>query len=149
MKKLLLLAASAALSFHSLAQQTLIHCGTLIDGKQNAPQSQVTIVVNGNKIVRLDKGYTTPAAGDKVIDLKTKTVMPGLMDMHVHLENETSKGAAINRFTQNPADVAFQSAQYAKTTLLAGFTTVRDLGGTGVNISLRNAKIHCNHRRPR
>jgi imidazolonepropionase-like amidohydrolase len=121
------------------AQQTLIHCGTLIDGLQNTTQSQVTIVVNGKKIVRLDKGYTAPGANDKVIDLKNKTVMPGLMDMHVHLEGETSKDGQIRRFTLNPTDVAFESTKYARNTLLAGFTTVRDLGGSGVNIALRNA----------
>ncbi|RYZ98668.1 MAG: amidohydrolase family protein, partial [Sphingobacteriaceae bacterium] len=73
------------------------------------------------------------------IDLKSKTVMPGLMDMHVHLEGETRKGGAIDRFTTNPADVAFASTKFARVTLMAGFTTVRDLGGSGVNIALRNA----------
>lgn len=65
--------------------------------------------------------------------------MPGLIDMHVHLEGETSKDGLVKRFTQNEADVAFQSTVYAKKTLMAGFTTVRDCGGSGVNISLRNA----------
>jgi imidazolonepropionase-like amidohydrolase len=101
--------------------------------------SQVTSVVKGNRIVRVDRGYTAPAAGDQVVDLKNKTVMPGLMDMHVHLEGETSKGGAINRFVQNQADLALEGAKHARTTLMAGFTTVRDLGGTGANIALRNA----------
>src|SRR5260370_4027699 len=65
--------------------------------------------------------------------------MPGLIDMHVHLESETSKDYQIKRYTLNDADVAFQSTVYAKRTLMAGFTTVRDCGGTGVNIALRNA----------
>lgn len=65
--------------------------------------------------------------------------MPGLIDMHVHLEGETSKDQQIQKFTLNPADHAFRSTVFAKRTLLAGFTTVRDLGGSGVNISLRNA----------
>jgi imidazolonepropionase-like amidohydrolase len=65
--------------------------------------------------------------------------MPGLIDMHVHLESETSKDGLVKRFTQNEADLAFQSTVYAKRTLMAGFTTVRDCGGSGVNISLRNA----------
>ena len=59
--------------------------------------------------------------------------------MHVHLENEYNPKVYLNRFTDNDADIAFKSAVYAKETLNAGFTTVRDLGGTGVNISLRNA----------
>jgi imidazolonepropionase-like amidohydrolase len=121
------------------AQQTLIHCGNLIDGLQNQPQTQMTLVVQQNKIIRIDKGYTNPASGDKVINLKNKTVLPGLMDMHVHLETETNKNRYLDNFTQNPADKAFEAAVYARTTLMAGFTTVRDLGGTGVNVSLRNA----------
>jgi imidazolonepropionase-like amidohydrolase len=122
-----------------VAQQTLIHCGNLIDGLQSQPRPQMTIVVQQNKIVRVDKGYTNPASGDKVIDLKNKTVLPGLMDMHVHLESETNKNQYLNDFTQNPADKAYEAALYARTTLMAGFTTVRDLGGTGVNVALRNA----------
>jgi imidazolonepropionase-like amidohydrolase len=65
--------------------------------------------------------------------------MPGLIDCHVHLESETSPNDFTNQFIENPADLAFKSTVYAKTTLMAGFTTVRDVGGTGVNISLRNA----------
>jgi imidazolonepropionase-like amidohydrolase len=127
------------LSLEIFAQQTLLHCGSLIDGLQNQPYSQVTLVIQQNKIIRIDKGYTNPASGDKVIDLKNKTVMPGLMDMHVHLESETNKNRYLDNFTQNPADKAYEAAVYARTTLMAGFTTVRDLGGTGVNVSLRNA----------
>ena len=123
----------------SIAQRTLIHCGTLIDGKNKQTQSEVTIVVEGNKIIAVEKGFSTPTPNDKVIDLKNKTVMPGLIDMHVHLESETSKDALVKRYTLNEADIAFQSTVYAKRNLMAGFTTVRDCGGSGVNISLRNA----------
>ena len=65
--------------------------------------------------------------------------MPGWIDMHVHLESETSPKEYLERFTLNDADVAYNAEVLAKTTLMAGFTTVRDLGGTGVNVSLRNA----------
>jgi imidazolonepropionase-like amidohydrolase len=121
------------------AQRTIIHCGNLIDGKANEGQQQMTIVVEGNKIVSVDKGFTKPNSSDKLVDLSQKTVMPGLIDLHVHLEGETSKDQAVQRFTLNKADVAFRSTVFAKRTLLAGFTTVRDLGGSGVNTSLRNA----------
>src|SRR5688572_24901609 len=123
----------------SFAQRTLIHCGTLIDGKNKQTSSQVTIIVEGNKIVGVEKGLTIPGSNDKLIDLSKKTVMPGLIDMHVHIESETSKDALVKRFTMNEADVAFQATVYAKRNLMAGFTTVRDCGGSGVNISLRNA----------
>jgi imidazolonepropionase-like amidohydrolase len=61
------------------------------------------------------------------------------MDCHVHLEEETNPNRYLQDFTWNPADYAFQSVVFAEKTLMAGFTTVRDLGGSGVNISLRNA----------
>lgn len=122
-----------------LAQRTVIHCGNLIDGKANDVQPQMTLVVEGTKIVSIQKGFTQPAAGEKLIDLSKKTVLPGLIDMHVHLEGETSKDQGIQRFTLNDADVAFRSTVFARKTLMAGFTTVRDLGGIGVNTSLRNA----------
>jgi imidazolonepropionase-like amidohydrolase len=121
------------------AQRTIIHCGNLIDGKANDGQQQMTIVVEGNKIISVDKGFTKPGSSDKLIDLSKKTVMPGLIDLHVHLEGETSKDQAVQRFTLNKSDLAFRSTVYAKKTLMAGFTTVRDLGGSGVNTSLRNA----------
>ena len=140
MKKLYLLAGLSLLASAGLAQQrTLIHCGNLFNGVGNAVQQQMTVVVEGTKITAVQKGYTTPAVGDRLVDMKAKTVLPGLIDMHVHLESETRRGAIVDRFTTNVPDVAFQAAKYARTTLLAGFTTVRDLGGTGVNVALRNA----------
>ncbi len=123
----------------AIAQKTIIYCGKLIDVKSLQVLSEMSIVVEGNKITDLQKGYITASSNDKVIDLKNKTVMPGLIDCHVHLESESSPAAQLQRFTLNPADIAFQSTIYAKTTLLAGFTTVRDVGGSGVNIALRNA----------
>jgi imidazolonepropionase-like amidohydrolase len=122
-----------------MAQRTVIHCGNLIDGKANDVQPQMTLVVEGTKIVSVQKGFTQPAAGEKLLDLSKKTVLPGLIDMHVHLEGETSKDQGMQRFTLNDADVAFRSTVFARRTLMAGFTTVRDLGGSGVNTSLRNA----------
>ena len=138
-KQLLTLAGLCLLSTASFAQRTLIHCGTLIDGIQNDAQSQVTLVIEGKKITGIQKGFVAPTGTDKVINLKNQTVMPGLTDMHVHIEQETSKGGESKRYQQNQADIAFDAAKYAKTTLLSGFTTVRDLGGSGVNIALRNA----------
>lgn len=123
----------------SVAQKTYIHCGKLIDGVSNREQSQMTVIVEGNKIVSVEKGYVQAGSSDKLIDLKNKTVMPGLMDMHVHLEGETNKNYYTEKFTLNEADIAFNSVKHAATSLMNGFTTVRDLGGSGVNIALRNA----------
>ena len=123
----------------AFAQKTLIYCGQLIDVKKNEVQKEMTILVQGNKIQDVVKGYFPATPADKIIDLKSKTVMPGLIDMHVHIEHETKKGGAIDRFILNPVDIAFESLKYANITLMTGFTTVRDLGGIGVNVSLRNA----------
>jgi len=123
----------------ALAQRTIIHCGQLIDVKAGTVLKEMSIVIDGNKISDVQKGYTTAGANDKLIDLKNRTVMPGLIDMHVHLETETNPNRYMETFTFNPADYAFQSVVFAERTLMIGFTTVRDLGGSGVNISLRNA----------
>ena len=139
MKRLLLTAIGFAFISFAQAQKTYIWCGTLIDGISTEPKKSMTIVVEKNKIAAVQTGYTLPGTGDKSIDLKTKTVTPGWIDMHVHVESETKKGAVADKFIENPADVAFESIKYANVTLLSGFTTVRDLGGSGVNISLRNA----------
>ena len=125
--------------FSALAQRTVIHCGTLLDMVKNEAQTEMTVVVEGKKIISISKGYQPAGASDVLIDLKNKTVLPGLIDMHVHLETQTSRDGYMDRFTKNEADIAFKAAYYAEVTLLAGFTTVRDLGGTGVNTALRNA----------
>ena len=120
-------------------QTTYLHCGQLFDATDESLQSKMTIVVEGNKIVRVEAGYTRPGEGGIAIDLKDQTVMPGLMDMHVHIEGESSPTRYMDQFRLDPPDVALRATQYTQRTLEAGFTTVRDLGGTGVNVSLRNA----------
>lgn len=139
MKKTCLFAITLGFSFSTFAQRTIIHCGTLIDGISNTPKSQMTIIVEKNRITDVQSGYAAAQASDRVVDMKTKTVTPGWIDMHVHIESETSKDQYIKRMSNNMADIAFEAQKHANTTLMAGFTTVRDLGGTGVNISLRNA----------
>jgi imidazolonepropionase-like amidohydrolase len=127
------------ISINVLAQKTYIWCGRLIDGIAPEPKTNMTIVVERNKILSVENGFVKPAASDISIDLKTKTVTPGWIDMHVHMEEETNPNKYLQEFTMNPADYAFQSVRFADITLQTGFTTVRDLGGTNVNISLRNA----------
>jgi imidazolonepropionase-like amidohydrolase len=138
MRKLPLL-AFLFLASSAFAQKTYIQCGKLIDGISGKAQTEMTIVVDGKVITDIQKGYTTGGTGDKVVDLKNKTVMPGLIDCHVHLEEQHSKNGMLDGFTLTDADIAYRAQVYAKRTLMAGFTTVRDLGGSGVNISLRKA----------
>lgn len=125
--------------FTARSQKTYIWCGTLIDGKSDDPKKEMTIIIEKNRILGIEKGYTAAGRNDSTINLKNKTVTPGWMDMHVHLEEETSPNRFLEEFTLNPADIAFNASRYAEVTLMTGFTTVRDLGGTNVNISLRNA----------
>lgn len=139
LSRLLLVLLTGIASLNARAQKTYIHCGRMIDVAQMKVLEKMTIVVEGNKIVSVRNGFEKGGAADKLVDLSAYTVMPGLMDMHVHLEQQTRKGSTADRFTRNPEDIAFESAKYAETTLMTGFTTVRDLGGTGVNIALRNA----------
>jgi imidazolonepropionase-like amidohydrolase len=139
MKKTILFLVAILMFTSIFAQRTLIYCGSLIDGVSAQPKKTMTIVVEKNKITAVQTGYTIPLSGDEVIDLKAKTVMPGLIDMHVHIESETSRDAAQKRMGMREADVAFEAQKHALTTLMAGFTTIRDMGGSGVNIALRNA----------
>lgn len=127
------------LPLHLLAQRTILHCGKLIDVQKGQVLNEQSIIIEGNKISDIQKGYIKPSGTDKVIELKNSTVMPGLIDCHVHMESETNPNRYMETFTFNPADYAFQSVVFAERTLMIGFTTVRDLGGSGVNISLRNA----------
>jgi imidazolonepropionase-like amidohydrolase len=136
---LLALIALPALVPAAEAQTTYIHAGTLIDGRSDQARTQVTIVVEGNRITAVESGFRSAGSGVEVIDLRGSVVMPGLIDMHVHLEGETSPQRYVERFILNPEDVAFRSTVHARTTLEAGFTTVRELGGSGVNTGLRNA----------
>lgn len=121
------------------AQTSYLQCGKVIDGISDNVQSEQTIIVENNEITGIEEGYSSVPDNAQAIDLKDKTCLPGLIDMHVHLEGQTSPDNYIKQFTLNPSDVAFNAIGYAKTTLMAGFTTVRDVGGTGVNISLRDA----------
>ena len=138
MKKLLFVFSFLLLTAVS-AQDIYLQCGSIVDTESGKILKEKTIVVSGNKIKSIQNGFVVGSSADKTIDLKAKTVLPGFIDMHVHLETEFNPQVYIKKFTSNEADVAFESSAYAKSTLMAGFTTVRDLGGSGVNIALRNA----------
>lgn len=119
---------------------TLLHVGHLIDGLNAERRAEMTIVIEEDTIVAVQAGYTEPSNSDTVIDLRKMTVLPGLMDMHTHLMTEHHPRVYSDKFFMNEADFALRSVHYAKRTLMAGFTTVRDLGDNGVNsVSLRKA----------
>jgi imidazolonepropionase-like amidohydrolase len=137
MKTLAVLAALASLQ--SAAAPIALQCGSLVDVKALAVLPERTIVIEGKRIERVESGYVAPP-GATVIDLRSHTCMPGLIDLHVHLDNNLTPASFVEQFTLNPTDYAMKAVANAQTTLMAGFTSVRDLGSDkGVNVSLRNA----------
>jgi len=138
MKKLLFLILFFSLGIN--AQDYYLHAGKLFNSIEGKMLDNMTIIVSGNKIKDIKKGFELPENDNSVIiNLKDSTVMPGFIDLHVHIESEYNPEKYLNEFTAEESEIAFSSLKYAKRTLMAGFTTVRDLGGSGVNISLRNA----------
>ncbi len=119
---------------------TVIHAGRLIDGKSDQIQKEMSIIVSDGKVTKVVQGYVELTEGDTLIDLKNHTVMPGLMDMHTHLMSQFSKDAYTEKFFMDESDFALRSTMYARATLMAGFTTVRDLGDNGINsVALKRA----------
>ena len=136
MKKILALAALAAAGVSAHAA-TVIHAGRLIDVDASEVLTERSIVIENDEIVAVEAGYVD---GDTVIDLRDATVMPGWIDMHVHIASQTSPDRQLESFTLDPQDSAYRSVPYAEVTLMAGFTTVRDLGTShGLAQSLRDA----------
>jgi imidazolonepropionase-like amidohydrolase len=119
---------------------TIIHAGRLIDGESGELRREVSIVIEEGHITRIADGYVATGEGDTLVSLREYTVMPGLMDMHTHLMSQHSKQSYTERFFMDQAEYALRSTVHARHTLMAGFTTVRDLGDNGVNsIALRKA----------
>lgn len=127
------------LNLTSIAQSTILQCGKLIDVDKGEVLERVSVVINEGNIIRVDKGFTAGTGADKVIDLRQKTVMPGFMDMHVHIEHESNPKRYEESFRDNASYIALKATQFCEKTLMAGFTSVRDLGGSGINVSLRDA----------
>ena len=140
MKKITLLLCLFLLTQNIISQTTYILCGKLVDTQSGEITTEKTIVVRDNKIHTVLDGYVLVKSADAItIDLKSKVVLPGLIDFHVHIEKEFNRNTRLNSYILNEADIAFNSVGFAKTTLLNGFTSVRDLGGNGVNLSIRKA----------
>lgn len=122
------------------AEVKTIHCGHLIDTDAGKLLGESTIVIEGARIKEVRPGKAEVANAKQNIDLPTSTCLPGLIDSHVHLTMEFSPTTYSDKFRLNPADFAIRSTVYAKRTLDAGFTTVRNLAdNNGDSMSLRNA----------
>ena len=133
LSSLLLGAAPAA------AETVVIHAGRLIADPSRPAAGPSTIVVDNGRIVSVNEGLAPPPAGARLIDLSTKTVLPGLIDTHVHISGEPG-GDYRDEAVQSDEFTTLVGAQNALITARAGFTTVRDLGSPSqVGFALRRA----------
>ena len=124
----------------TIEAKTVIHAGSLFNSEIGSLEPEMSIVIEGDRISNVIEGYINPDPDDLYIDLTGYYVLPGLIDMHVHLTNESSNKAYLERVTLNPADYAIRATKNAENTLLSGFTSVRNLGDSeSVTIALRNA----------
>ena len=116
---------------------TVLHCGRLVDVRTLQVLTERTVVVEGRRIQRIEPGY---AASPEAIDLRQHTCLPGLIDLHIHFGGEHSPNAYMEGMQLNPPDRAIRSVVNAEKTLMAGFTSARDLGNArGASVALRNA----------
>jgi imidazolonepropionase-like amidohydrolase len=135
------LLASTPLAAQPTDVVTVIHAGKLLDKPGSPPRGPSTVIIRNGKIAEILSGHQQGPAGATLIDLKDKFVLPGLIDSHVHLDSDAGGNAAlIEAVTDSPARAAYRAAGNAKKTLMAGFTTVRNLGdGSGATLALRDA----------
>ncbi len=127
-----------SLSIH--AQPTyILHCGQLFDAEEGTVLNEMSIIVYQQEIRDVVPGYVDASSETEIIDLTSSLVLPGLIDLHVHLETLFDKDVYINKFRQETELLSLRAYAHGVKTLKAGFTTVRDLGGTGANSALRDA----------
>jgi imidazolonepropionase-like amidohydrolase len=130
----------AALAGAAAASPTYIHAGRLIAVPGKAVRGASTIIVEGGRIVEVRDGLVPPPAGTALIDLSGKTVLPGLIDSHVHLASDRGGEAELLSFVrEEPQMNALEAQMNGMKTLRAGFTTVRNLGDDGATLALREA----------
>jgi imidazolonepropionase-like amidohydrolase len=130
---------SGAAEAPTVPSVTALLCGHLIDTAAGKVLGETTIVIEGGRVQEVRTGLQAPA-GATAIDLRTQTCMPGLIDSHTHITGQTSRTEYVDRYHWNLADYVIRSTVYARRTLLAGFTTVRNLGDSAnESAALRNA----------
>ncbi|MEN3336565.1 MAG: hypothetical protein V7647_241 [Acidobacteriota bacterium] len=138
---LLLAAASpihAQTSPPSAPTRVAVRAGRLIDGLGGAPVTDAVILIDNDRITAVGRGLAIPA-GARVIDLSRSTVLPGFIDAHTHVTSQPANYME-DLFRKSPIDVAVGAHVYARRTLDAGFTTIRDVGaGEFIDVALRNA----------
>ncbi|WGM32438.1 amidohydrolase family protein [Brevundimonas sp. NIBR11] len=122
---------------------TLVQAGHLLDRPGQAPRGASTVVIRDGKVEAVRDGFVGPDAfpGASIVDLRDRFVLPGLIDSHVHLTSDRAGQAGLLAdFTDSLPARAYEAAGNARDTLMAGFTTVRNLGDEGgVTLALRDA----------
>ena len=120
---------------------TFVEAGRLLaDPSNGVVQRDKTLVIRGNQVVEVRDGFVGDASQGEVLDLRQAFVLPGLIDSHVHLTSQQNPNGRLEQVTLSDADRAMVGARYARRTLMAGFTTVADLGaGNEAIFALRNA----------
>ncbi|MBL8629118.1 MAG: amidohydrolase family protein [Rhodospirillaceae bacterium] len=118
-----------------------VRCMAVIDPSlSDTPLDKRTIIVKGDKVAEMREGYPEPPAGTPIVDLTASYCLPGFVDGHTHMDHQFEGGNYSVRLTRTPADSALKAATFAANTLMAGFTTVRDAGGSdSVDIALKKA----------
>lgn len=137
----LALAAALLSGTSALAAPTYIHAGRVIAVPGQTPRGPTTIVVDEGKIVAVQDGYAPAPAGADTIDLKSRTVLPGLIDSHTHLSSDRAGNEGITAFVTDSLPLnAHETYWNGMKTLRAGFTTVRNLGDSdGKVLALKEA----------
>ena len=123
------------------AQDVLVHAGRLVKVRTKHIETERTIVIHDDRVVRVESGFLQGAAGDKVIDLSTMTVLPGLIDCHKHLElHPMGANALADELNESGEDAAIIGVVNARTTLMDGFTSIRNVGSSNnVDLALKKA----------
>ena len=125
----------------TLGAEHVIHAGRLVDVDAGKVLENMSVITSDEQIVAVQEGFVQAESGQKLIDLSQHVVLPGLMDMHTHITNVITPEFYSEQYTLGPADWALRATVYTEDTLMAGFTTIRDLGdqNDGGSIALRNA----------
>jgi imidazolonepropionase-like amidohydrolase len=136
---LVLLPSARASLFYQQPATRVVYAGRLIDGLSASVRNNVTVVIEGDRIKEVRDGRQE-IPGAEVIDLEGSTVMPGLIDCHTHLTMQIARDQLLNQLIKRDTERAITATVYARKTLLAGFTTVRDVGASDfIDISLRDS----------
>lgn len=141
MRRIISVVTLLAVTLPASAGDYVIHAGRMLDVAAGKVREKVSIIVDGNRITGVRDGFVAAGSGREVVDLGRHTVMPGLIDLHVHISDEISTKFHSEYFFMEQSDYALRGVPFAERTLMAGFTSVRNLGEKqrGVTFAMRRA----------